>query len=1020
MNKFVSYCLALLYCPFLVCGQNQDLSFEHITTDNGLSQLVVESIVQDSTGFIWVGTQSGLNRYDSYEFKVYLEDPKDSNSLSDDYIRSLLVDSKNRLWIGTYGGGLNLLDEKRSKFVHYKNDPSDSNSIISNDVRTVFQDSQNLIWVGTNAGLELFDETSGTFKHFDFQLSNNFNELNNKIRTILEDSRNLFWVGTYGGGLFLFDRATQDYKQILFSPDKGNPSNNIWSLSEDSDGNIWCSTYGGGLNKITVLSQNGINSTIKIINYRNNPRDSKSISSNGVTSCVEDSEGNFWVGTDSEGLNHFNKSTEEFTVYRPDEFNPNSINNNSAWTLFVDKSGLLWVGTWGGGLNKLDKQKAQFKAITKNNGLKVPISMAVEVDKKGQLWVGTYGGGVSIFDKNNNLINNYDGNISLSGNAITALEIDSNDNIWIGTDGNGLNVFDPKMKSLLKYEHTENNSKSIPNNFIKTIYTDRKGAVWIGTLEGLSKFNDKNKDFITYKNIPDDTNSISHNAVRSIYQDINLNYWIGTFGGGLNKFNDKTGKFIHFRPSENKITGISSEKIRVIHEDKNGKLWIGTDGGGLNLFDPQTEEFSHFYASDGLGSNSVLAITEDSENNLWLTSGGIVRFNYNTKEVKLFTKSNGLLSNDYCHGAITYSNGSLYFGTVDGVQVINPLEISDWNYLPEIAISELKINNERKNPYVVIDDKNTIEVSYLDSFLYFEFATLDYLAKNRQSYRYRLFPSEEEWIDLGNMNFINFANLSPDKYTLEILGTNCEGDWIQNPYRLGIIVTPPFYQTFWFYALISLFISTIAYWIHRLNLARRIDLERLRLKIASDLHDDVGASLTQISLNADIINYEKNSEKIASRANFIREKSSSIIDSINDVIWSIDSRSDSLLNLCDRIQQVANNILESSDIRFEFQKEIQNENLKLNAEVKQNLFLICKEAINNALKYSKADKIRFHFHQSNKNLELHISDNGIGFEPEKVKRGNGLKNMKLRVETMKGKIDFKYSDGFHIIIQLKI
>ena len=1022
---------ALLFISLVSYGQKTDFKFSALTTDDGLSQLVVESIIQDSDGFLWIGTQNGLNRYDGNNFKIYLQSPTDSTSISDDYIRKVYQDSKGRIWAATYGGGLNLFNDINETFTHFKHDPNDTTSISSNDVRAIFEDSQKKLWIGTNNGLDLFNEQSKSFEHFSFIDSEFPGKVNNKIRTILEDSRGLFWIGTYGGGLFLFNKNTFSSKQFVHNNKDANSlsHNDVWYIYEDSNNDIWVCTYGGGLNKISV-QHSGKQDNIKLqfINFRHSDNDAASISSNNIVACLEDGDGLFWIGTDSEGLNLFDRKTNTFRTILADKTNIYALNNNSTWTLFEDNSGLIWIGTWGGGLNKLDKHKSTFTEITARDGLSNTIVMAIALDKKGNYWVGTYGGGVFLFDSELKKIKTYSNKIgntnSLSENHITSILIDD-DKIWIGTDGNGLDLLDTKNNSFTHFNHSINDNTSIPNDFIKTIYKDRKGNIWIGTLEGVSVFNKVKKTFTTKSHNLENDKSLSHNAVRFIYNDSYDNIWIGTFGGGLNQYIPDKDEFIHYRFDKNDSTSISSDKLRTMHEDRNGALWIGTDGGGLCKFDPVKKSFKTFLGQDGFANYSVLGIVEDDQNNLWFSSEGIVKFNLQSKQSKYYYKSDGLLSNEFTPGsAIKDSRGRLFFGTVKGVQYFDPKKLTDRNFTPPLVLTNIRIKNEEKNVKEFLNDNKELEVYYFDSFINLEFTSLDFTNPEKTHYKYRLLPEFNSWVNLGNENRINFASLQPGKYLLEVLATNGSGVWNRDPERISIIVTPPFYRTFWFYFLIILFTAALVYSFHYISIKKKIELQDLRLKLASDLHDDVGSSLTQISLNADFINYEDKIENIKKRSSLIRDKSVQLIDSLNDVIWSIDSRNDFLYELADRIHNSAASIISESGIVLSFEVDLENENRKLFADFKQNVFLIAKETVNNAVKYSKAENIKILLEEKGGFFKMTISDDGIGIkeleEDALPEKGNGLKNMKLRAQVIKGDIQFSNLNGLTIVFTKKL
>jgi len=326
--------------------------------------------------------------------------------------------------------------------------------------------------------------------------------------------------------------------------------------------------------------------------------------------------------------------------------------------------------------------------------------------------------------------------------------------------------------------------------------------------------------------------------------------------------------------------------------------------------------------------------------------------------------------------------------------------------------------NEERSLREINDSK--LELSYKENFVKIDFSSLDFSKPEKNLYRYKITPGNKNWVYLGTEHAVNFANLTPDKYLLELSGSNSNGLWSSNIKKLSIIIYPPFYETYWFYSLVVFTIGFVIFRFHHAQSQKRLEMERLRLKIAKDLHDEVGSSLSQIGINADMINYENDLMKIKKKSEIIRRRSSEMLNVMNDVIWSIDSRHDKLESLVERIKLTVSQFASSKEIMVEFDLKIQNPNKKLNVDFRQNLFLIVKEAINNAVKYSNGNQIKLKINEQNEQIKITISDNGSGLPFTLKKTGSGIKNMKHRMAEINGKIDFINNNGLTINLEAKI
>lgn len=991
-------------CSFLF-SQSANYRIREYGSHVGLSQSVVNCVIQDSKGFIWAGTQDGLNRFDGYSFKVYKPDIEDSTSISHNHIWIIFEDSKKNLWLGTYGGGLNFYDYNNDKFFHFKHSLNNPNSINGDDVRAIYEDGNGILWIGTKNGLNSFDPIKK--KWTDYSIDSNSSVPFKNIRDIYPHSDSELWLACYGSGLVLFNKETG--KSTLFNLSDSETgsisSNKVWKIIKDKKGIYWVITFGGGVN-IFDSHNSTVTGKISFEKFHQSEIDKN------LTAIFETDDGEIFIGSDTQGMVIVDRSRKNLTHIKYDVSNPNSLSNNGVWSFCKNNSGGYWIGTFGGGLNFFQSGGISFEHITTNKGkplLNNPIVFSINKISKSEYVVGTYGGGISIVNRTTGNAKYFtESNSKISSNYITSVVIENSSSYWFGTDGSGVSHYNPVENLFVNYNSI--NNEKLPNDFVKCMLIDSYNNIWVGTLQGLC--NIQNPEKVEPKFYSDKVFKYDIRELLEIEPGIIL---IGTHGLGI---------FIHdvrkktFEKIKNEL--IENQQITALFKDINNTLWIGTRGHGLIKYDLLKNHAKLFTEKNGLSNNTVLGIEKDNYKNLWVTTNnGISKFDTNNFLFTNYFEIDGLLSNEFVQGAILKDEmGVIYAGSIKGIEIIHPEKFAVNKFNPSIEISKLTIMDEEK-PLVEIADSKLV-LSFRENFIKIDFTSIDFTKPEKNLYRYKLSPGNSDWINLGTLHSVNFANLAPGKYFLELNGTNSDGIWSKNVRSLTIIIKPPFYNTFWFYSLLVLIIGFVVYRFYYLRIQKRLEMEKLRLKIASDLHDEVGSSLSQISINADMINYETNFEKIKSKSEFIRMKSGEMISTMNDVIWSIDSRNDNLINLVDRIKTTSLQFASSKNIKMDIDIRIENNERKLNVDFRQNLFLIIKEAVNNSIKHSGANCIELKFYEKNGQIKIIISDNGSGLPPSLKETGNGLKNIIHRSEKIKGKLEFINSNGLRIELEVNI
>ncbi len=809
------------------------LRFDTLGIEQGLSQSSVRVIFQDSRGFLWFGTEDGLNRYDGYNFKVFKRDPGNVKSISDGWINAITEDQQGYLWIGTRLGGLNRYDPLNGQFTQFQQNDNDPNSLADNRVTALLVDRDNHLWVGTLSGLDRFDPNTQTFHHYPYMIPTLGTEIegsaeleagarsaasqtsevtqseklsSKSVSTLYQDSAGRIWIGTLDGGLNKYDAASGVFTHYQASPD--NPvsisSNRITSITEDTSGNLWIGTQ-KGLNLFNPA-------TGRFKTFMHEPNDSRTLVDDSITTLQIDISGNLWVGTDN-GLDRLSRDHLRFAHYHNDPSFQRSLSNDYILSVFEDRGGVLWFGTYGGGVNRYDRQRDRFAYYRHdpNNpeSLSGNLIFPIHVDNKGYAWIGTSGEGLNRFHwrtgENTRYLNDPTDLNTLGSNWVISVFEDSQGVIWIGTD-NGLDSFDPVQNIFNHYRRDPANPESISANLVYSIIEDHQGQLWIGTSSGLDRFDKTTGIFTHFRPDANDPASISGNKPLALIEDRDGYLWIGTSESGLNRLDPATNEFTLYRHDPKDPRSLSSDSILSIYQDAQGRLWIGTAGSGLNLFNPETETFSHFVESDGLPNGFVYGILEDDLGRLWIsTNFGISRFDPDTETFRNYDSGDGLQSNEFNSSAYEKGlDGEFYFGGVNGLTVFHPLDITDSQYLPQVALTSLNQEDQSIAIDSSVETLQKITLTWPQNSFEFEFTALSFGQPGKNLYAYTLDGFDTNWHFIGTKRDGRYTNLPGGNYTLLLKAANSDGVWNETPTRVYVNVIPPFWQTMWFRLLLGL------------------------------------------------------------------------------------------------------------------------------------------------------------------------------------------------------------------------
>jgi signal transduction histidine kinase/ligand-binding sensor domain-containing protein len=799
------------YAAWTPRARDNDIRFDRLSVEDGLSQGAVNGILQDSKGFMWFATEDGLNKYDGYDFTIFRHDPQDPTSLSDSFVRCIHEDPSGMIWVGTWNGGLDRLDPGTGEFTHYRHNSDDPYSLSHDNVLCLYTDRGGTLWVGTAAGLDQFDPTTGRFTHYQHDPTDGNSLSDYTVVSIYQDSSDELWVGTWNGGLNHLERETGLFTRYQNQPE--NPQslsdNSVSVVYEDSAGVLWVGTSEGGLNRMD--REQGV-----FIRYEQDPVNPRSLSSNSVQAMVEDSSGVLWIGTHGGGLDRYDRENDRFIHYRNDPYDPQSLPSNNVSSVFEDRGGVLWVGTLGAGLSKANPTNQKFALYRQEPGNPNSLSdrsvWAILEDREGTLWVGTDEGGLNRLDRESGQWTHYlhdpDNPISLSDNTVRSIYEDRSGVLWIGTE-NGLDQFDRDSGQFTHYRDDPNDPQTLSHNDITAIYEDRSGMLWVGTLEGgLNRLDRESGRVTRYQADPNNPDAISHDAITCIHETADGVLWIGTMGGGVNALDPAREHFVHYRNDPRNSNSLSDDVVFAITEDYLGQLYIGTWGGGLNRYNRQSKRFTHYRQKDGLPNDVVYGIVEDNSWYLWLsTNSGLSRFNTNSQKFRNYDVTDGLQSNEFNMGAYYKSrSGELFFGGVNGFNALYPPLVLDNPHVPPVVVSAVK----KLDQTILTDVAQTqeLQLSYRDTMVAFEFAALDYTASHKNQYVYRLEGFDPAWVNAGTRRYVNYTNLKGGHYVFRVRGANNDGVWNTTGVAIQVTVTPPVWDTWWLRGSVALLLAT--------------------------------------------------------------------------------------------------------------------------------------------------------------------------------------------------------------------
>ena len=773
--------------------------FARLGGETGLAQGGVMAILQDVQGFLWLGTEDGLDRYDGYELKHYTHDRNHPGSLPNSWVSALAEDSHGTLWIGTDGGGLVGRDPATGAFESLpamRGQPALGPQEI---VQVVRVDRHGRIWVGTrDGGLVAIDRATGSARRFRHTAGDNGTLSGDCVLAVFEDHNGTIWVGTRTG-LDRLDPATGRIEHQtavmarLASVTHGDTQ--VSAILEDQRGDFWFGTKGG---LVRLESGSGA-----IAIYRSRTGDDSSLPGDRVQAILEDSGRRLWVGT-SNGLALYDRRRDAFDTYRHDAADSATLPDDNVISLYEDRGGLLWVGTKTGGVAKWNSRSWSFgRHAGTAEGFGDANPTAFAVDASGVVWIATLGGGLHAIDRQHGTIRHFrhvaTDPASLPDDRVMALLLDHDGALWLGTMTAGLSRLDPHTERFTTYRHDPANPATLGAAGVMSLLEDSRGRIWVGTFGGgLAVLDRATGKFKRYASDPNDPSTLASDRATALAEDSSGRIWVGTDGGGLCLLDPASGRFVRFAHSIESPRALTANTVYAIRVDERGHVWVGTRGGGLDevvgsALLPGTISFRSYAEAEGLPNATIYGIELDANRRLWLsTNRGLSRFDPATREVRNFRRAHGLQGDEFNFGAHYRSaDGELFFGGPGGYNAFFPERLQFNDAPPPVVLTTLLTRNEPARTAVPHDRLRRIALGYRDEIVTFEFAALDFASPEDNRYFYMLEGFDPGWVDAGSRRRVTYTNLDGGHYTFRVRAANSDGSRNEHGLAIPLDVEPP-------------------------------------------------------------------------------------------------------------------------------------------------------------------------------------------------------------------------------------
>ncbi len=977
--------------------QDRSLPFVNLSTKNGLSSNLVQCLYQDAQGFVWIGTANGLNRYDGIGFKIFSRQTVQAQSLADNSINSICQDASGSLWIGTRKG-LSHLNAFNGQCTNY----------LLGANCYAYLDKQHTLWVSNDHRISRFDPAKANFVHYPIDLGQQLGITRNyNIRTIFEDRQGRLWLPT-SYGVKLFDKATGKLQSFHYpEQQKALAQNAVTALGQDAQGRIYAATWGGGLLRLNEAE-----------NQFDNILLNGSFATNVIHNLLFDGE-NLWLATE-DGLLQTTTAAlrpgmpvSQYQRYTHSSGDDKSLPDNRLCCLLKDKAGSIWVG--GQGISRHDPALQQFATIRNLvDGNKVLGPTAFAADYFGNpndYYFGTYD--LYGIKQLTGSLHQYTQEPYLRNTAFGSVVWDiavGKKGYWLATT-NGLVQLGPDKRFVKRYPGSVNGgSKVLPGERLWKVLEDSRGWVWAGTVRhGIGLLQPGTGTITHFFSQPDEPNSLFNQYPSAFMEDGQGNIWLG----GSNQLYCWQAATRQFRVYPLKAD--FGQGPRPFMQGKDGWIWVATSAGLLR-FNPTTQAWLPVLTNNPeLNSSDVIAV--DQQGKIWIgTNNGLFRYDTATRVLKKFTTQNGLESNDNINSIYTMPNGDILLGGDGYITRFNPQSLQSNGFVPPMVITKVQVNGRD----TVWNNAIPFQLPYHSS-IGFEFAALNFSNAEKNQYQYMLQGIDKQWVAANGQRNVLYGELPPGKYIFKVKGSNDDGIWNENPAQFAFTISTPWYRSAWFIVPSLLLLAVLLYAAYRYRLRQALAMERMRTRIATDLHDDIGATLSSISMYSEAVKNQLKGQnpQLENVLHKMGESSREMVTSMSDIVWAISPGNDEGDKLIQRMESYAADLCAVRGIALHFSADEKMADMLLPLEHRKNIYLIFKESVNNAVKYADARNIWVQLQITGKKIALLVKDDGKGYDPATIKQGNGLKNLHLRTKEIGGALLIQTGLGEGTSLQLQ-
>lgn len=1010
--------------------EGRDVRFVRLSRAHGLSQQRVTHIVQDDQGFMWFGTQYGLNRYDGYRFKVFKNDPDNAGSLCGVYISSLFKDRSGSLWVGC-DHSLDRFDPTSETFVHYGLDPSRTAGI-TGTVRHISQDRAGMLWLSTGHGLYRLDPVSGQVARFGHGNGQPSGLSSDDVKSSGEDRSGVFWVAT-GEGLDAFDR---DSGRVTLHVPLREPRE--LSFYEDRFGVFWILSSSG--NGLAVLDRK----ERRLTRYSFATQELPGLPLTGVSSMLEDHNGTLWVSTFSDGLLKFDRAHQRFIRHRNDPSNTESLSENRLTTLFEDREGNVWAGFGATEPAFFATRPQPFAKLPFDSGnpanLGETLVNVIYEDRQQVLWIGTTGA-LNRLDRKSGRHTHFD--LPGDGIASDVLSIVENRSgtLWVGTSGQGLYRLDRTTGRFKAFRHVEADAASLSNDTVIRLFVDHAGSLWAATMDGLNHFDPATERFATYRHT---VKGVPASYV-SLAEDERGALWVGSYGSGLLRFDPASGEFTAFGHRQDEAVALSHYRVNSVYIDHTGAIWAGTQDG-LDRLDPPTGTIRHYSEKEGLSSTLVSCILEDPRGDLWMgTSEGLSRLDARRKTFKHYSQADGLPGLDLTGWGACFrsASGEMFFGGFAGAVAFRPENVTDSNYTPPIVLTAFQLSGApvalgRGSPLKrAIGYTNQLTLSHSEGSFSFEFSALGFRSPMTNRYRYKLEGLDQNWHEVGShQRLASYTTLPAGGYKFRVQGATSNGPWSEPGVTLSITIKPPWWETWWFKAVVAAFVLfsvLVAYLFRVRQIARQFEIrleERVseRTRIARDLHDSLLQGLQGLMFRLQAVRnlLPDRAADAALALETALDRGDQAITEGREAVQDLRASTPAGSDLAESLMALGEESgLRGADRVPSYRVLVEGRPRAIAALVRDEVYRIAREALRNACRHAQARQIEAEIAYGDAALCLRIRDDGVGIDPKVLDQGQrtghwGLQGMRERAEAFGARLDIWSEHGAGTEIELAV